>query len=87
MKISVAKGNANGVAYLVRQGQKVVIEEDGGDRDCIILIVIPRAQSQKWLKSTPTLPVVLRVLESNGRVSQIVDGIEGKSRTADFQGR
>ena len=30
-KISVAKGNANDVAHLVCQGQKEVIEEDGGD--------------------------------------------------------
>jgi len=31
--ISVAKGSANGVARLVCQGQKEVIEEDGGDRN------------------------------------------------------
>ena len=31
--ISVAKGNANKMAYLVGQSQKEVIEKDGGDRN------------------------------------------------------
>ena len=41
------KKNANDVARLVRQGQKEVIEEDGGDRNCIILATIARSQSQR----------------------------------------
>jgi len=78
----VAKGNANKMAHLVGQGQKEVIEEDGGDRNCIILIIIPRSQSQNRLKLTPTLPEVLRVLGSKGRVSGIADGIKGRGRTS-----
>jgi hypothetical protein len=31
--INLAKGDANHLAYLVRQGQEEVIEEDGGDRN------------------------------------------------------
>ena len=61
--VSLAKGNANEMAYLVGQGQKEVIEEDGGDRNRIILIVIPHCQSQQRLKLTPTFSAVLRVLK------------------------
>jgi len=80
--ISVVNGNANEMAHLVGQGQKEVIEEDGGDRNCIILIAISRSQSQARLKSTPTLSAVLRVSRSKGRVSGIVDGIKGRGRTS-----
>jgi len=52
------------MTYLVGKGQKEVIEEDGSDRNRIILIVIPHCQSQQRLRSTPTLPAVLGVLES-----------------------
>jgi len=84
----VAKVNANDVAYLVRQCQKEVIEEDGIDRNFVILIAIPHSsQSQKRLKLTPTLPAALRVLESKGRVSVIVDAIKGRSRTSDSRFR
>ena len=38
--------NVNDVAHLVRQGQEEVIEEDGRDRNCIILAKIARSQSQ-----------------------------------------
>jgi len=38
--------NTNGIAYLVRQGQKEVIEEDGRGRNCIILVEIARSQPQ-----------------------------------------
>ena len=40
----MVKRRANDVAYLVRQGQKEVIEEDGGSRNYIILVVISRSQ-------------------------------------------
>jgi len=59
--LSVAKGNTSEMAHLVGQGQKEVIEEDGGDRSCIILITIPRSQSRSRLGLTLTLPAVLRV--------------------------
>ena len=36
-----------GLAYLVRQGQEVFVEEDGCNRHPIVLVVIPRSQSQK----------------------------------------
>jgi hypothetical protein len=35
--MSAARGDADGMTYLVRQGQKEVVEEDGGDRNRIIL--------------------------------------------------
>jgi len=38
--------NADNMAYLVPQGQKEVIEEDGCSRDCIILVAIARSQSR-----------------------------------------
>jgi len=38
--------NVKDVAHLVRQSQKEVIEEDGGDRKCVILATIARSQSQ-----------------------------------------
>jgi len=38
----VAKRNTNDVAYLIRQGQKKVIEQEGGGRDYMILVVIAR---------------------------------------------
>jgi len=41
----VARGNTHDMAYLVGQGQKEVIEEDGGGRNSIILVAITRSQS------------------------------------------
>jgi len=40
-------GNTDEMAYLVRQCQEVVVEENGGGRNCIILVTIARSQSQK----------------------------------------
>ena len=46
--------NASEVAYLVRQSQKEVVEEDGGDCNCVILATIARSQSQVDLnRGTP----------------------------------
>jgi len=45
--MNLAKRNADEVAYLVRQGQEVVIEENGGGRNYIILVTIARYQLQK----------------------------------------
>ena len=56
----MVKGSANDVAYLVRQGQQEVIEEDGGSRGYIILVVISRSQEQEWYKPMPTFLEVLR---------------------------
>lgn len=55
----MVKGSANDVAYLVRQGQQEVIEEDGGSRGYIILVVISRSQEQEWYKPMPTFLEVL----------------------------
>jgi hypothetical protein len=41
-----AKGNADGMAYLVLQGQEEVVEEDGSYRNWIILVTIFHSQSQ-----------------------------------------
>ena len=35
------------MTYLVRQGQEIVIEEDGGSRSWIILFIVPHSRSQK----------------------------------------
>jgi len=83
----VTKWNANDLAHLVRQGQKEVIEEDGCSCNWVVLDVMSRSQLQKRLKSTPTLPAVLRVLVSRGRVSATVDGIRGRGRTSDSRCR
>jgi len=77
--LNVAKGNANRMAHLVGQGQKEVIEEDGGDCNCIILTTILRSQSQNRLKSTPTFPPALKVSKSKGRLSGIMDWIKGRA--------
>ena len=42
--ISPAKNSISYVAYLIRQGQQVVVEEDGGDRHLIILVAIPYSE-------------------------------------------
>ena len=55
----MANINANDMTYLVRQGQEEVIEEDGGGRNCIILVTIGRSKSQKRCKSMPTCLAVL----------------------------
>ena len=45
--MSPAKRNANEMTYLVCQGQQEVVEEDGSDRNPIILVVIARNESQE----------------------------------------
>jgi len=35
--MNVAEESGNEMAYLIPQGQQVVVEEDGGDRNSIIL--------------------------------------------------
>jgi hypothetical protein len=44
--INPAKVGVNDIAYLVPQSQQEVVEEEGGNRNCIILVVIPHAESQ-----------------------------------------
>jgi len=48
--VNLAKRNTNGMAYLVCQGQQVVVEEDGCDRHRIILVVIPHWKLQNRRK-------------------------------------
>jgi len=48
--MNLAKTNTNEMAYLVCQGQEVVVEEDGSDRDSIILVVTLYTKSQKRWK-------------------------------------
>jgi hypothetical protein len=45
--INLAKNNASETAYLVRQGQQEVVEEDGGDRNYVILVVISLTHGRK----------------------------------------
>jgi hypothetical protein len=40
------EGGTSDMAYLVRQGQQEVVEEDGDDRNCIILVSIPHQHSE-----------------------------------------
>ena len=50
----MVKRSANYMAYLVPQGQKEVIEEDGRGRKFIILVTIARSELQKQYKKMPT---------------------------------
>jgi len=59
--ISPAKDNTNDVAYLVRQGQQEVIEEDDGDRNYVILVVISHPWSQRRRRSMLTSIEVLEI--------------------------
>jgi hypothetical protein len=56
-------GNTSDMAYLVWQGQQEVIEEDGDDRNYIILVSIlhQHSTSKKQWELTLTLDAVLRV--------------------------
>jgi hypothetical protein len=45
--ISLTKGNSNKIAYLVRQGQQEVLEEDSGGCNCVILPIIDRSLAQR----------------------------------------
>ena len=56
-----AKGNTNNMAYLVRQGQQKVVEEDSCSRNCVILVMIPHPASQKRLRFMLTSIEVLGV--------------------------
>ena len=59
--ISPAKNNNSYVAYLIRQGQQVVIEDDGGDRHLIILVAIPYSELQNRRKSVITFIEALAI--------------------------
>ena len=48
-----ANGNTDDMTYLVRQGQEVVVEEDGCRRYPIILVVIPRLSRKNDKKRRP----------------------------------
>jgi len=45
--MSLERSSTDGTTCLIRQGQQVIVEEDGGDRHYIILVVIPHSESQK----------------------------------------
>jgi len=74
--MSVAKRSAGDVAYLVRQGQKEVIEQEGSGRDYLILVVIAHYQPQKRCKSAPAFLAVL-ISQSKDRISLVADGGRG----------
>ena len=79
--MNMAKRNTDDMAYLVRQGQEVVVEEDCRSRHAIILAKIYRSQSQKRRKSTHTFPTVLGIPESKGWECLFMNGIkEGDSQ-------
>lgn len=62
--MSPTKCNTNDVAYLVRQGQQEVVEEDGGDGDYVILVVITSHQwSQRRRRLTLTSIEVLEIVQ------------------------
>jgi len=46
--MNLAEKSGNKMAYLIPKGQQIVVEEDGGDRNSIILVatrVIPHTES------------------------------------------
>ena len=45
--MNLAKRDANEMAYLVRQGQEVIVVENGGSRNYIVLVTIARYQLQR----------------------------------------
>ena len=66
------------MTYLVRQGQKEVIEADGGCGECVVLGIIARSQLQKLRKSMLTLAAVLGILEFNDWEDPLMNGIKGR---------
>ena len=66
------------MAYLVCKSQKEIIEEDGGGRNCIILVAIARSQSQKRRKLMLTLNAVLEISGSEGWESLLMNGVKGR---------
>jgi len=44
--MSLARGKADDIPYLVSQSQEIVVEEDGCDRQRIILVTVLRSQFQ-----------------------------------------
>jgi hypothetical protein len=54
--MNVAREDTNDVTYLIRQGQQEVIEEDGSDRNRVILAAIAHSQSQKKMKTNAYFP-------------------------------
>jgi hypothetical protein len=79
--INLAKGNTDGMAYLVPQGQKVVIEAEGGGRNCVILGATTHSRSQRRWELMPTFPAVLEISESKGRESPLMSGKKGRELT------
>ena len=59
--ISLAKGNTGNMTYLVRQGQQEVIEEDGGDRNYVVLVVVFCSGLQRRQKMALTSIAVLGI--------------------------
>ena len=66
------------MTYLICQGQKEVIEADGGCGERVILGIIARSQLQKLRKSMLTLAAVLGILEFNGWEDPLMNGIKGR---------
>jgi hypothetical protein len=83
--MKLVKGNTDGMAYLVPQGQKVVIEAEGGGRNCVILGATTHSRSQRRWELMPTFPAVLEILESKGRESPLMNGTKGRGLT--YHGR
>lgn len=44
--MNLARGKTDDIAYLICESQEVVVEEDGCDRQRIILVTAPRSKLQ-----------------------------------------
>ena len=72
------KNDTNGFAYLIRQGQQVVVEQDGSGRKDIILAAIPRFELQNRRKLMFTLIEVLGVWKSKGQEATLMNRAENE---------
>jgi len=83
--MSPVKYNTNEMAYLVRQGQQEVVEEDDGDCNYVILVVISHQWSQRRRRSMLTSIEVLEIVQRSGK--KLMNRVKGKGLTDHDRGR
>jgi hypothetical protein len=71
------------MAYLVRQCQQEVIEENDSDRDWIMLasILHQHSQPEKRWKLKHTLIAALKISGSGGSEDSVMNGMKERGRT------
>ena len=77
--MNLVKRNTSDVAYLVRQGQYEVVEEEGGCRHLVILAIISHSGSSKRRKLilTPTAFLEIPGIQGSEKVPREPDDGEG----------